>query len=711
MLKLFPSAVALAALATASLAHAQEGGDNTGRDIVVYGQKSEGATLAEVEESLTVVTGEAIDREPILDLYDVARRVPNLVEVNGGRGFAIRGVQQSGPSFAGQGQTLAVYVDDLPLNARQTFAGPLDVWDLAQVEVYRGPQATTFGRNALAGAIYVRTADPTFEFDARARGELSERDGYQFAGALGGGLAGDTVAGRVSFSRQETDGFNTNTFLSEPADARRADTLRGKLLLRASDRFDALVTATWYDATRGDDLIEPLANVRRREIAYDTPAVQGSEGVLGSVRLRWRLSDRLELTSITAAQDGDYVRFEDFDGSPEPIATLDRTGEDRTFTQELRLRFDGGRARGVLGGFFLDGRQSFTDSFLVPITILDSRLPLTNFVSRVGDFVEKTRNWAVFGDGEFDLTDRLTLVAGARYDRERYGTRVFQVTAIQGALPPQFEFLRALAEGIVDDRLSTEFDAFLPKAGVKYDLGPATAGFTVSRGYRAGGVENNIVTGERNAFGAEHLTNYELALTGEARGITYALHAFYARWTDQQVSVPAVAGQPGLTVTRNAGESRLLGFEAEARGRVAEGLDAFGSVGLADTRFLDFPNPDGAPGEPADFDGNRFPYAPRWTAAAGLAWNADRPGPFASGTVTYRSASYNDVANLPENRASGAVVVDAQAGWRFDRFRLTAFARNLFNKFYYSARSATPGAEFARLGAPQVLGVRLDASY
>ncbi|MFC0634688.1 TonB-dependent receptor [Brevundimonas balnearis] len=702
-----------AGVALSGLAFAANAQDATQVDeVVVYGQKSDRAGLEDVEESLSIVSDEAITRSTAIDLYDVIRRVPNVVEVNGGRGFAIRGVQQAGPSYAGQGQTLATYVDDLPLTARQNFAGPLDVWDLEQVEVYRGPQATTFGRNALAGAIYVRTADPSFDLQAKGRVEASEHGGRQHAAAIAGPLIAGRLAGRLSYSNQETDGFNTNTFLNRPADARSAETLRGKLLFTPSDNVEVLASATWFDATRGDDLITPITNRAERQIAYDTPAVQGSEGLIGSLRVRWRLSDALELTSVTAAQTSDYIRFEDFDGSAAPIATLDRTGEDETFTQEFRLSADYGRWRGVAGLFYLTSDESYFDRFRVPITIVNPALPLTNFVSREGDFLASTETWAVFADGEIDLTDRLTLVAGLRYDNETYGTDAFQVTTIEGALPPAFEFLRAIVEGTIDDSLSTDFDAFLPKLGLKYTLTPAhTVGVTISRGYRAGGVENNIVTGERNSYDAEYLTNYEVWLRGSGLGsLTYSVNAYLADWTDQQVSVPALAGNPGLTITQNAGESRLFGVEAEGRVSLTDRLSLFAAIGYADTEFTDFPNPDGAFGGPANYNGNAFPYASKWTGALGVDWGGE-VGPFVNATASFRSSSFNDVENLPENRTDASTVVDARFGWRFERAELSVFARNLFDEEYASAFSATPGADYVRLGAPRVVGVRIDVAY
>ena len=130
------------------------------------GQKIDQA-LTDVAASVEVVTAEEIAREPVSDVYDIVERIPNVTTSFGDLGFAIRGIDQRGVGGSGRGQTLTVYVDDASLGNYTTFFGPLDSWDLGRVEVYRGPQSTNFGRNALAGAIYVRTQDPTYEPDFR----------------------------------------------------------------------------------------------------------------------------------------------------------------------------------------------------------------------------------------------------------------------------------------------------------------------------------------------------------------------------------------------------------------------------------------------------------------------------------------------------------------------------------------------------------------
>ncbi|MEM7730448.1 MAG: Plug domain-containing protein, partial [Pseudomonadota bacterium] len=154
----------------------------------MVGQKID-QTLAEVTSSVDVTTAEEIAREAIVDLYDIVDRIPNVTSSFGGLGFSIRGVDQRG--IAGSGSTLTIYVDDSPLSNQTTFFGPLDSWDLGQVEVYRGPQSTNFGRNALAGAIYVRTQDPTFDWDLNARGEVGDNGVRQGAIAGGGPIIDD----------------------------------------------------------------------------------------------------------------------------------------------------------------------------------------------------------------------------------------------------------------------------------------------------------------------------------------------------------------------------------------------------------------------------------------------------------------------------------------------------------------------------------------
>lgn len=694
--------------------------------IIVTGQKID-QSLTEVTASVDVTTAEEIAREPIVDLYDVVDRVPNVTSSFGGLGFAIRGVDQRG--IAGNGATLTVYVDNSPLGNFTTFFGPLDSWDLSQVEIFRGPQSTNFGRNALAGAIYVRTQDPTFEWDARARAEVGNNGIAQGAIAFGGPLVDDVLAFRISANHRVGDGFIYNSFLDEEADATELTTGRFKLLFQPNDRFSVISTSSYTENFAGEDNIDPTNGVPGRpvspgdvirEVDYDTPGDEGTETFIQSINATWAVSDRFEIQSITTYQDTDYTRQEDFDNTSAPIAALDRTGADEAISQEIRLKFFTDRFEGVLGGYYFDNEEGYSDSFIVPATIVNPALPPTILVSRVSESISATTNYAAFFDAEYRLTDTLDLLMGLRYDHEEQDNNARAVTGLANPpLPPGFEFLEALL-GEEASQVDTSYEAWLPKAGVRWTASEnATLSFVVQRAYRSGGAQILTLDGSIDEFEPEYLWNYELAarttfLDGRLRWNT---NLYYSDWTDQQVNEP-VPGFPTFFTTVNAGQSTLYGLESDVSFEAAPGLELYAGIGYTHTEFDDFPNasynpalPDGE-GNQENFAGNSFPFAPEWSLNVGFDYQ-HVSGVFGGVDVNYQSDIFQDNENYDVNEFGARTLVNARVGYELnERVRVSAWVRNAFDEQYFTSLNViAPGDEFSRLGAERTYALRLDVQY
>lgn len=709
---------------------ASEAADSTAEQdqptIIVTGQKAE-QDLQQVTASVDVTTAEEISREPITTVYDVIDRIPNVTSSFGGLGFAIRGVDQRG--IAGTGATLTVYVDDSPLGNQTTFFGPLDSWDLGQVEVYRGPQSTNFGRNSLAGAIYVRTQDPTYEWDVRARGEIGNNGQRQAALAFGGPIVDDSFAFRVSANFRESDGFIFNTFLGEEADATELKTVRLKLLMEPTDGFKIITTSSYTENFAGEDSVNPTTGQQAdgrfdagdvvREVAYDFPGLEGTDTFIQSINMTVGITDQIDFQSISTYQDTSYVRQEDFDNSPADAGALDRTGTDEAFSQELRLRYDSKLLNAALGFYYFSNEDNFTDSFSVPGSIIGVPLPGL-FVGRNSSIDGETDNYAFFTDGELAVTDQIDLLFGLRYDNEETSQiAVSDTFLVAGVIPPQFGFLNALF-GVETQSTSAEYDAWLPKGGVRWSPNEdLNFSFVVQRAYRAGGSEISILDGSLNEFEPEFLTNYELAMRSEwlEGRLRWNANIFYADWSDQQVFLP-FEQFPTFGRTVNAGESTLYGFETDISFEATPEIEVYGGLGYSFTEFDDFPNGNFDPSAPEteanqeNFAGNRFPFAPRWSANAGIAYNGDS-GLFGGIDANYQSSVFQQNENFDVNLHGDRILVNARLGYTFaERFSLSAYVRNAFDEQYFTSLNVvTPGDEFSRIGAERTFAVRLDVDF
>ncbi|MEM8937179.1 MAG: TonB-dependent receptor, partial [Pseudomonadota bacterium] len=234
-----------------------DGGKNTEREvIIVLGQKRV-KNYFDVTSSVSVTTGEEIEREPLTDLYDVIDRIPNVNRDTQGDtlGFAIRGIRETGPARAGDGPLITVFVDDAPLNGAGSGLGPTGAWDLEQVEVYRGPQSTNFGRNSLAGAVYLRTKDPSYDWDLKARAEIGNYGQRWGAIAFGGGIIDDKIAFRVAADYRETQGFTFNPLLGSFNDNTELWNTRLKLRFDPADDLSIITTTTYAENLGGPSAI------------------------------------------------------------------------------------------------------------------------------------------------------------------------------------------------------------------------------------------------------------------------------------------------------------------------------------------------------------------------------------------------------------------------------------------------------------------------
>ncbi|MEM6900113.1 MAG: TonB-dependent receptor [Pseudomonadota bacterium] len=694
--------------------------------IIVVGQKRE-ESLKDVTASVDVVSAAEIAREPITDLYDIVDRIPNVTPSFGGLGFSIRGVDQRG--IAGNGATLTIYVDDSPLSNFTTFFGPLDSWDLGQVEVYRGPQSTNFGRNTIAGAIYVRTQDPTYEWDFKARAEAGNNGILQGAIAGGGPIIDDVLAFRVAANYRESDGFIFNTFLDEEADATELTTGRFKLLFEPTDNLSIISTSSYTDNFAGEDGLDAengvpgailTAGEVLREVTDNVAGREGTETFIQSINATWDISDRFSVQSITTYQNTDYVRIEDFDNSSEDLGALDRAGGDEAISEELRLNYTGDRLSSTLGFYYFNSDEFFEDTSAIPVTIVVPDDQSGLFINRSSFTGSETENYAFFLDGDFAITPSIDLLFGIRYDNEQQENSTVTTNELSAPPPPNLAFLLNFA-GTTEELTEAEFDAWLPKGGVRWTANDnATFAFVVQRAYRAGGSAINFATAEVEDFDPEFLINYELSARTEFfdNRLQWNSNIFYSDWTDQQVSEPLDPPFQTFTRTVNAGESSLYGFETDLTFAATDRLDIYGSVGYSIAEFDDFVNDDFDPTMPesemnqANFAGNQFPFAPEWSLNAGFDYNHEL-GFFLGLDVNYQTSVFQLNENLDINEFGERTLVNMRAGYRVtDNVVLSGYVRNLFDEdFFTSLNRGVPGAGFARLGDQRTFAVRLDVDF
>lgn len=726
-----------------------------GDDIIVTGEKSN-RTLQETTTSVAVTTPERIRQENIQTIQDIYSRTANVAETYGAAGFTIRGINNTGVGAGGNADTATVYLDGAPIPREALFGGPTDLWDVQQVEILRGPQSTIQGLNALAGAVVLTTRDPSMsEYSADGRILWTDRNDRTFSAAIGGPLVRDELGFRLSAEQRSDRGIIRNVTRGGYDDALRSLNLRAKLKWTPAALPGLEVLASYNRVRRDGGYLYEYARTDVPDF-YDNRIGTGDQPSRGHVRsdiatlnVGYEIAPRLRLSSVTSFNRVRSRAVIDTDGTAADLQVVDNYNSYRTWTEELRLNYAGDRLSGVLGAWAY-GRTGGLDAnnrlnIVTPTATISALLQGAGFpaaaagqiagayaavlpvipVRYVGNQPQRVRTAALFGDGRLLLTDRLSLIAGFRYDHEENRYTAQSIATFSGTLPSPAAFgapgtplnlaVGAINQGVLglvsaasSARASNarSFDAFLPKVGISMEWTPdLTTAFTVQRAYRSGGSSQNPARALLVPYDPEYSWNYEGSLRSrwlDGR-LTVNANVFYFDWKDQQVN--AFFGSSEFDYnTVNAGKSHLYGFELEAQGRISRAVDAYVSLGHVRTKFDTFDLPTGSTSS-VDLAGSEFPYAARWTVAGGVNARVGR----VSGNLNanYRGPVYSDVGvTQAQARLSGRTVVNARLGYDVRGWSVFAFARNLLDEQYRQYDFASSGR--AILGDPQTFGAGLE---
>ncbi|MBD2840978.1 TonB-dependent receptor [Erythrobacter rubeus] len=651
-------------------------------EIVVRGQRLQ-RTEFETATSVSVFTGDDLQALPYAnDVEDVLERIPNIVQPAPAQPVIIRGVDTNGALVggfafsAGPRPRVTTVVDGYSSGFFEYVFGATSVYDIKQIEVFRGPQTTTQGANAIGGAIFVYTNDPTFETEAGALVEVGNLDSLQSAGYVSGPLIDDQLAGRLTVDYRRTDSATdySDNDSSLDLDELEAVTLRGKLLWTPSalPDLEAKLTLSYAEGNRPTDesVIEPFDD--RMSVPF-FGTLETFDAVTAIVDVAYDFNDSLRLTNQFAVSDYDQILFNTEFGNDEDVfATTSGT----RVSNETILTYDpaGGSLRGLAGLFYIHQNQPQTIFFVGEETISDEQ-------ESIGLFVK----------GEYDITDRLELSAGLRYQRDeqtREGVIFFA--------PIDFE---------------AEFDAFLPKAELAYDVSEnVRVGVSASRGFNPGGVTVDSFTGEILEFDEETVWTFDaFARTVLLDGrLTLNGNIFFSDYDNfQTVSIVGFDETLGLGTPlfniANVDGAQTYGLEMTAEYKVTDRLELFGSLGLLEAEFRQLVSP-------GQFGTFEFGAAPGITGFAGASFDATSKLRL-SGQVRYVDSYFSTGDNVPVNEVDSYAVVDVNARYDLGRVTLYAFAENLFDSDIETDLALDAPVPFATLADPIRFGVGLQVAF
>ena len=680
------------------------------QEVVVGGLRAQ--ALEDVTASVTVLGGPQLYAVGGSHLQDLTQSVPNLSWAGGTsrpRYFQIRGIGERS-QFAGEGPpnfSVGFILDDVDMSGLGTAAVLLD---MDQIEVYKGPQSTIFGPNALAGLIKLHSVDPSQRSDRSARFTLGSDDLIEFSGSLNVPLT-QRAALRAGYHMAHADGFRENRFLdTEDTNRRRESFARAKLRYVTDSGLILLGTLFHANMNNGYDAWTPDNNEDLVTFS-DNPGKDHQETTAGSLKAELILED-VDLVAISSlsssrleySYDGDWGNDQfwlqepyNFDPGQEGwrYDFFDRTLRERdVFTQEVRILSEGlmnDTDSGVMGLYFRTLEE--TDDANGYLFGGDA----TDLIGTFG-----LDNLAFYGQYGFELFHGLQLSLNLRADRS--STRYDGVTN-SGAETVAFDTSEWLFGG---------------KAALTYALSVRTSAYgLVSRGYRAGGVNQHPYLATRNRpFDPEHVVNLEGGVRITGSKSTTSLALFHLLRSDQQVSLSSQQspGDPNsfFYFTSNAATGRSSGVELEQSYRLSPALRLFGSLAYLDSHvegytFLTATNEAQALGDRA------AAYAPKYAVRIGGEFNRGM-GIFGRLELTatdeyYFSDSHNEIADAYQ-------LVHGSVGYRLEHWELALWGRNLLDE-RYATRGFYFGLEppdyadklYQSYGDPRQLGLRTTVDF
>lgn len=689
-------------------------------NVVVRARKRE-ETEQSTPVTLTAISGPTLERQFVASLSDV-RSVPNIKIQYVGQFRAAMSATIRGIGYGGINSEIdppvAVYVDGAYFTRNTTAL--LDLFDVESIEVLRGPQGTLFGRNALAGAINVRSKRPTGEFGVEGAVRAGNHGRIDLRAAIDIPLVEDKVAARIAFLSQNSDGYFTNAVDNKPFMGDDMIAFRPSIRFTPSDNFQWTLIGEFNrdrgsgtpnkNASRPNSLFCALAgsvgdtNCGSHPWSYIHPAAPGHipgderHNALGdpyTVAFNETGANRSDIWGLVseAIWDSEIGTFtsitsyrhvkEDFEVDSEGDVILffnaQRPATVKDFSQELRHETKIGDLDVVSGVFYLHSD-------------LDTSMAVTSIFPAFRNFrqsLQKRDSFAAFLDLEYHLTDALSLETGIRYSYEK----------------KDFTFGAAKPPGVplTFDNLSESWSDVSPHVAIHYNVNEDMMVYARwSRGFKSGGFNSLVATAaDAGPYQPEKVDGFELGMKGDFLDdrLRVNVAGFWQLFSGLQRQVVLVNGATTSNLIVNAADATTRGVELEVTALPVDGLRIHTSIGYLDAHYTDFCSNIGVVNLPTlvpcstaqpgfrDLSALALTLAPKFNISVGVEYTFDVGN---AGAVTLQ-ADYAHESSLETDTGNAAIghrrptdIVNASISWEHpsEKFGVSLFARNLFNELY-----------------------------
>ncbi|MCP5076727.1 MAG: TonB-dependent receptor [Psychromonas sp.] len=675
-------------------------------------------SIQNVPIAITAFSEQEIEDMGIERAADFIGMTPNMTMVeaqNSGTSFiTIRGLSQvrNGES------PVAVSVDGVLQISPNQFNQ--DLFDIAQIEVLKGPQGALYGRNAIGGAINITTKMPTEDTSGYIEADIGNGGLKSLTGAVSGAFS-DKFLYRVTASHKDYDGLIDNVYLNTPVDFQKDSNIRSRFVWMVSDDFTADLRMS-TGKTKGGALnyvYQPLfgiddANNASVEIEANNLGYNERDVSSLALKLDWAL-DLGTLSFITATDSleeifgGDQFPYSRANSANSPFGENFFDGTQTQFldvdasSYELRLTSEDDQDfRWITGLYFLQ-----TDRYISSATGLDlgnglpviKKDPLSdNAVSPTLTFAADDNDnqaYAVFAQFNYSFAKDQELTVAGRYDVDKRE----QTNLAPLAFDENFGQVR-----------SAEFKKFQPKVSYSFTgFDNISLYTTYSQGFRSGGFNQNGVGAQASTIGvsgvtdlykAEETTNVEVGLKALYPKQSTRFNASLFNTTIDNQHYFLFVGVLGAQVLTNIDEVRLIGGEVDFKTSLTPNFDVYGGVGITDSEIKGF-------SLNTEDKGNNAPYVPDYTVNLGLQYSTE----IIAGWQTLfsldaerRGKQYWNTSNSTAREAID--LVNSRLGFHSEdgQWSVNLWAKNIFDQ-KYNAEWVSGG--FAHPGMPRSFGLEM----
>lgn len=665
-LKAGVSAVAIVMSGGATAVSAQDASKDAIKleEIVVTARRSE-ESIKDVPLAIGVLDGAYMEKQKIESIEEMMQLTPGATFVSFSKvqpEKSMRGMVAPTPGNSSSEQSILTVVDGMVLSKDFMKSPPL--FDIDHVEILRGPQGTTFGRNASVGLIHLVTKKPTRELESgfnitAGSDKLFEIDGY-----VSGPLS-DTLSARLAVNFDTEDGPTESISTGEGLDGDSNKAVRVSFLFEPSEKLSAYLKIEYSEdddegpVRRGRGCDSPYidgprvsgpftglfanhppfattftdsCDVFKTEISSGTDFFADREIFTLTGEIDYEVADGIMLTSVTGYQNGSNSGLADVLGSPENIVWQKLENEGSLFSEELRLdnHATGNQLRWLVGAYYLHDQE---DRFEQNQFFQDGALGFPRVPSYLATIsANTTDSIAFFGEAIYEMSDKLELAVGGRwtqdkrdylYSVEASGFRPV-IAGVTGCTPATGIVCGSVDNpvGFAPTPVEHTWSDFTAKVSLQYEVNDSNSVYALwSQGFKSGGFQPDARTAAaaQVPFDPEHSDNFELGWKGEINNqARFSLTAFLMKNRGVQTVSLIPLGAGFTALIDNVGSTETKGLEADFTWYVTQNFHVGGSLAVYDSELVDAILTTGVDvnGDPVftDLSGQRPEVAPRWTS-------------------------------------------------------------------------------------------------